>query len=107
MAIRLTKPWQSIAEIEGALKGQMGVFELADKDGQVLYIGFAGGKSLFGLKGAVTEATHLSPDITQFRVEVTTAYQTRYRELLMVYIVDHGHYPTLNEPINLGQLSPS
>ena len=88
----------------------MGVFELADKDQTIIFVGYAGGKSLFGLKGEVTEALRKFPAATHFRAEVTTSYHTRYRELLMVHVADHGALPSHNESITsditLGQLSP-
>lgn len=84
----------------------MGVFELADAEERVVFVGFAGGKSLFGLKGEVAAALQKYEQAALFRVEVTTSYHTRYRELLMVHVADHGELPPLNELINLGRLSP-
>ena len=61
------------------------------------YIGMAGGRSLFGLKGALTEALDAPPaGATQFRCEVTMAYHTRYLELLQAYRYDHGRLPVGN-----------
>ncbi len=52
MAVRLDKPWGTFTEQEVArVGGQLGVFELADEQGNVVYIGGAGGRSLFGLRG--------------------------------------------------------
>ena len=39
--------------------------------------------------------------------EITTAYHTRYRELIMVHIADHGELPMEIPPIKLGKLSPA
>ena len=51
MAIRMEKPWIALnPESVRALPGQLGVFELADRQGHVVSIGFAGGRSLFGLR---------------------------------------------------------
>ena len=51
MAIRLEKPWIALTpEAVKALPGQLGVYQLADAEGRVVYIGFAGGRSLFGLR---------------------------------------------------------
>lgn len=110
MAIRITKPFTPYDEAEvTALPGHMGVFELADESGKVLYIGFAGGRSLFGLRGELMERLAM-PGATQFRYEVNTTYLTRYQELLMTHIADHGGLPALNDPADadgLGRLAPS
>ena len=106
MAIRLDKPWQPMAEAGSALKGHMGVFQLANEAGEILLINYAGGRSLFGLKGEVIDQAKELSEVTQFRVEVTTAYMSRFRELMMVHHADHGEYPKHNPPVNLGRLSP-
>jgi hypothetical protein len=82
----------------------MGVFQLGDDAGAVLYIGFAGGKSLFGLRGELEKRLGTAP---RFRYEVNNQYQTRWRELLMLHQAAHGGVPELNlrEPLpKLGQL---
>ncbi|NKB99759.1 MAG: hypothetical protein GKR90_14860 [Pseudomonadales bacterium] len=112
MAIRLTKPWRDLDEAIPLLRGNLGVFELADKDGQILYIGFASGKSLFGLKGEVRDLSTRIASATQVRHEVNTAYQSRFRELLMVHVADQGELPPYNiefnhRPVRLGRLSPA
>jgi hypothetical protein len=107
MAVRLTKDWVGVDDILECLKGNLGVFELANADRLPVFIGFAGGKSRFGLKGEVAAALQLHTGIAFARFEVTTAYHTRYRELLMVHIADHGDLPRFNEPIRLGRISPA
>ncbi len=107
MAVRLTKTWQPVAEVIAKLHGHLGVFELADANEEVVYIGFAGGASAFGLKGEVTAAFERCPQARYARVEVNTAYRTRHRELLMAHVADHGGLPACNPPINLGRLSPA
>ena len=97
MAVRLSKPWLS-PDAAHELPGQLGAFELADDDGRGLYVGYAGGRSRFGLRSAVLEALAGIPQASRFRVEVNTAYLTRYRELLMAYVADHGGLPPANEP---------
>lgn len=90
------------------LPGHMGVFELADDRDEVIYIGYAGGRSLFGLRGELGTCLRRSK-ATRFRYEVTTAYLTRYQELLMVYQAEHSRLPKENreqELPNLGRLSP-
>ena len=107
MPVRLDKPWQPLAEAP-ALGGQLGAFELADANGEVLYIGCADGRSRFGLRSAVQDAGSSVPGAVQFRVEITTAYRTRYQELLMVHVADHGALPEFNPPEpTLGKLSPA
>ncbi len=105
MTVRLQKPWQELTpEAVSRIPGQLGVFELADKDRKTIYIGFAGGRSLFGLRGELE--SHLS-DAVFFRLEVNTAYRTRHRELLMAYHADNGVYPDKNtDTASLGRLSP-
>jgi hypothetical protein len=53
MAVRLTKDWIPVSEVLTSLKGNLGVFEFANVQREVVFIGFAGGKSQFGLKGEV------------------------------------------------------
>jgi hypothetical protein len=111
MALRLTKPFQPLTEENAAaLPGQLGVYELADASGKTVAFGFAGARSLFGLRSELTAAAKTRPHgATQFRVEVNQQYHTRFRELLMVHQADHGSLPPLNAedpPINLGRLSP-
>jgi len=108
--MRLTRPWISRAEALDRLHGNLGVFQLADAAGETLFIGFAGGLSKFGLLGAVREAFDSYPEARQVRYEITTAYHTRYRELLMLHNADHGELPPLNADvaaITLGRLSPN
>lgn len=105
MSIRLDKPWRPIAEAE-TLPGQLGVFELSDAAGEVIYIGAAGGRTLFGLRSEVS-AKAAETGAVSFRVEVTTAYHTRRLELLMVYRADHGSLPEFNEDSVPGRLSPA
>lgn len=111
MAVRMTKPWTPLtAETLKKLTGQLGVFELADTSGRTIYIGFAGGRSLFGLRSEVGRAAAEVPEARQFRVEVNQQYTTRYQELLMAHVHDHGDVPAGNKgrPLpRLGRLSPS
>jgi hypothetical protein len=109
MAVRLSKPWMPIEDALALLRGNLGVFELADADGTVLFIGYAGGDSLYGLKGCVTEALQTVAGVSLVRFEVTTAYHTRYRELLMAYQADFAGLPPGNSPLTfkLGKLSPA
>src|SRR5262245_41368146 len=105
MKLHLDKPWIELtAESVRKLPGQMGVFQLADEAGGVLYIGFAGGKSLFGLRSEIEKRIGSA---ARFRYEVNNQYQTRWRELLMLHRAAHGDVPTMNqrEPLpKLGRL---
>ena len=112
MSIRLDKPWQPLTAAVPLLRGNLGVFQLADSTRTVLYIGFAGGRSLFGLRGAVTELAAQIPDAELVRWEVNTAYQSRFRELLWLHRCDTGALPHYNDalghrPARLGRLSPA
>jgi hypothetical protein len=105
MRLHLDKLWIPLDEANVArVPGQLGVYQLADEGGQVQYIGFAGGRSLFGLRSELAAriaAAH------SFRYEVNMQYQTRYRELLMLHRGQHGELPLLNQaepPLRLGRL---
>jgi hypothetical protein len=109
MGIRLAKPWTPLApEPIRALPGQLGVFELADGEARVLQIGYAGGRSLFGLRSAIDDARRQHRGAVSFRYEVTMQYLSRYQELLMLHKADHGTLPEGNagERMTLGRLSP-
>ncbi len=109
MPVRLDKAWIALTpEHITQLPRHLGIYQLADAAGEIVYIGMAGGRSLFGLKGALAEALHAPPaGATQFRYEVTMAYHTRYLELLEAYRYDHGHLPVGNVDVDerhLGRL---
>jgi hypothetical protein len=112
MAVRLDKPWIPLtAENVARLAGHLGVYQLADDADEIVYIGAAGARSLFGLKGELGKALDDPPDgATQFRVEVNMAYHTRHIELLQVYWHDHGGVlPAANGDIDTrgyGRLRP-
>ena len=111
MAIRMEKPWIDLTpETVQALPGQLGVYQLADAGGRVVYIGFAGGRSLFGLRSELERALKDRPAAAvRFRTEVNQQYTSRYQELLMLHVADHGSLPVMNQtdpPVRLGRLSP-
>jgi hypothetical protein len=111
MSIRMEKPWIELtAETVKALPGQLGVYQLADAQGRVVCIGFAGGRSLFGLRSELERALAGRPaGAVRFRTEVNQQYTTRYQELLMLHVADHGALPIVNAadpPVRLGRLSP-
>ncbi len=108
MAVRLDKPWQLLDELTPRdLPGQLGVFELANDRGEVLYIGAADPRDAFGLRSAISDARRKVAGARRCRWEINTAYRTRHRELLMVHVADHGRLPPANPPIELGRLSPA
>ena len=110
--IRMTKPWRPLTPEEAdKVAGNLGVYQLADDAGEVLYIGVAGGKSLFGLRGEIqAKAAEPPAGATRFRLEVNTSYRTRLRELLMVHQFDHGGALPPLQPAEdgrgLGKISP-
>jgi hypothetical protein len=111
MAIRIEKPWTPLtAEAAKKLPGQLGVYQLADASGAIVYIGYAGGRSLFGVRSAIQDAVEKKPGgATQFRVEINQQYMTRWQELLMLHQADHGGLPAAqgdDKPMKLGRLSP-
>ena len=110
----MSKRWRALTRAEvAALTGQLGVYQIADADSRVLFIGMAGGRSLFGLRGELErERADRDPREhggLQFRVEVNMSYLTRCQELLMLHVADHGELPPGNRerlPFTLGRLSP-
>lgn len=112
MSIRFEKPWRELTEPEIAqLGGELGVYQLADSEGHVIRIGYAGGRSLFGLRGELEDRRkqHRGRAL-RFRVEVTSQYLSRYEELLMIYKADFGVLPSENaaeQDRRLGRLHPA
>ena len=107
--VRLDKPWRPLnADTVADLRGELGVYQLGDADGRVVRIGYAGGRSLFGLRGELGAAL-AADEAARFRVEVTAQYLSRYEELLMVHKADFGELPPGNAADarrRLGRLSP-
>ena len=107
MQLRLTKTWLEFTPDRVArVSGQLGVYQLATDDGSVLYIGYAGGRSLFGLRSELEK--HLGTSgATRFRYEVNMQYLTRYKELLMLHQADTGALPAFNQseaPLRIGRI---
>ena len=112
MGIRLDKPWAALdAATVRRLPGQLGVYQIAEADGSIVYIGFAGGRSLFGLRSELERwLRDRAGKPTQFRYEVNMQYTSRHQELLMLHVADHGRLPPANNDIDqkkLGRLSPA
>jgi hypothetical protein len=106
MAVRLDKPWMALTEENIArLTGHLGVYQLANPAGEIVYIGVAGGRSRFGLKGELAEKLQAPPaGATLFRYEVNMAYHTRYLELLQAYRYDYGRLPAGNINVDTSSL---
>lgn len=110
MQLRPDKPWVPLtAEAVARLPGQLGVYQIADAEGRVVHIGYAGGRSRFGLRSALQGELEARAPGHSFRVEVNMQYMSRYLELLMLHQADTGALPRDNAaspPPRLGRLSP-
>ncbi|QKR99295.1 hypothetical protein F9288_06290 [Sphingomonas sp. CL5.1] len=95
---------EAISELSAVL----GVYEIGNSTGETLRIGYAGGRSLFGLRSELVDLLNASvPDGCCFRVECNMQYMSRWKELLMDHVARHGSIPPLNPPedaTNIGQL---
>jgi len=112
MSIRLEKDWQELNTLNiASLAAQLGVYQLADSNRQIIYIGYAGARSLFGLRSTLTRDLEENPgQQLLFRVEINMQYISRYEELLMLHVADYGAVPERNQPeghTQLGRLSPT
>ncbi len=109
MGVRMEKPWRELTAANVAtLAGELGVYQLADAEGVIVRIGYAGGRTLFGLRSEL-EAALKGGEAAKFRTEVTSAYLSRFEELLMVHAADHGALPAGNgaeTSRRIGRLSP-
>ena len=94
----MKKAWQELTATNvAALGGELGVYQIADEKEQILRIGFAGGRSLFGLRGELLRALEeYRGHRVFFRVEINCQYLSRYEELLMVHMADHKSLPAGN-----------
>lgn len=79
-----------------AVPAVVGVYEIADADGRLLYIGQAGGREPFGLRSRIRshfepgEANHvLREQGARFRWQSNQQYTTARLERLMFYARDH------------------
>lgn len=109
MTIRVSKPWIELSSIDDQdLPAQLGVFQLADVDGHVLYIGHAGGRDAFGLRTAIGAARSEVQSAVRLRFELTHGYMSRWEELMMIHHFDHGAFPPANDETRAprGRLNP-
>ncbi|MDP6345284.1 MAG: hypothetical protein QF578_15350 [Alphaproteobacteria bacterium] len=106
----MEKPWLPLdADAVEALSGDLGVYQVADGAGTVVYIGYAGGRSLWGLQGELRQQLAERGEGYLFRVEINHQYLSRWEELLKVHDGEHGALPAGNEehrPRRIGRLSP-
>ncbi len=102
----LNKPWQAWQagrEHERRLSNTLGVYEIGDEAGEIVYIGFAGGRSLFGLRGELKRHFEGAANAVtaergrQFRYEINMQYMSRYRDLLQRFNEDHDRLPPGNQ----------
>lgn len=112
MPVRMDKPWAPLNEESlKIIAAHLGVYQLANDAGEIVYIGVADARTLFGLKGELRKAIAEPPaGASQFRVEVNMAYRTRHAELLQAFQHDHGNLPVGNtdvDPRMLGRLRPA
>src|SRR5476651_2730874 len=83
--LRLDKPWKPLTPEEATrLPGQLGVYQIADAAGTILFIGEAGARTPFGLRSELQRQAAERGAGCQFRVEVNQQYRSRWFELLMV-----------------------
>ena len=94
----IRKPWVlPSAESIRAIPAVVGVYEIADAEGNLLYIGQAGGREPFGLRsrmqlhfGGDDPNPVLRQHAAQFRWEANQQYTTKRLEMLMQFQRDHG-----------------
>jgi hypothetical protein len=102
--------WQPLDEAHvEAVGGHMGVYELSSPQGTVVFVGFAGGRSVFGLRGELRgKLAETSGRERWFHYEITSSYLSRFKEVIMVHIADHGSLPIENDSDEyiFGRLSP-
>ena len=98
----IRKAWlRPSAESIRAIPAVVGVYEIADAEGNLLYIGQAGGREPFGLRTRI--GLHFGFDASgddpnpvlrergaQFRWEANQQYTTKRLEMLMQYQRDEG-----------------
>ncbi len=94
----IRKPWVLPSpESIRAIPAVVGVYEIADAEGNLLYIGQAGGREPFGLRTRI--ALHFGGDdpnavlrerAARFRWEANQQYTTKRLEMLMQFQRDHS-----------------
>lgn len=111
MPVRMNKPWIPLTpERVSRLTGQLGVYQIQNSSGQIVFIGYAGGRSLFGLRGELERELAARGSGCSFRCEINMQYMSRYKELLMIHEANYGDLPIENRPLRprrLGRMSPA
>jgi len=100
----LRKPWQPWPPPDlRRIPATVGVYELADDAGKVVYIGMAGGRTRFGLRGVLADHFAdgapnrvIAQHARQFRYEVVQMYMSRYIDLLEQHYAAAGELPPAN-----------
>lgn len=97
-------PWEAYEPAKyREYSGSYGIYELADADQTVIYVGMAGGQAIYGLRGKI--AGHFSPDepnpvirdrARYFRYEINNMYLSRLIEVLGRYQEELGRLPEGN-----------
>jgi hypothetical protein len=110
MGTRITSKWRELSTSEVAgVGGYLGVYEVRALDGEYLRIGYAGGRSRYGLRGELERLLgRYGADAALMRIEITSSYLSRYQELLAVHLHDHGRMPrdNDNDPSRIGVVTP-
>jgi len=106
VSIRLDKPWIEFSkESIDRVTGHLGVYQLANAGKEIIYIGIAGARTRFGLRGELQKWLELDDIATSFfRLEVTMAYKTRHVELLQTFLHDFKRLPLANKNMNVTSL---
>ena len=95
--VSIRKPWIAASDDAiCAVPAVVGVYEIADTEGALLYIGQAGGREPFGLRSRL--AAHFGGDANpvlrerahSFRWEANQQYTTRRLEMLMQFQRDQA-----------------
>jgi hypothetical protein len=96
--------WIPAAEAAlAAVPGSYGIYEIAGAGGELLYAGYAGGRTLRGLQGCIREhfatpgrLAGVTARAAGFRFEVNSSYLGRWLEVLGRYQEEHGVLPPGN-----------
>jgi hypothetical protein len=89
--IGMRSSWQPLEETSVAdIPLSVGVYEIADELGNVAARGFAGGRSVFGLRGEIAKLAADSDRPLRYRVEVTMSYTSRLKELTEMLPTQEG-----------------
>ena len=63
MSIRLERPWIPLQPyVVARVRDRLGVHEIVDENGEVIFVGYAGGHSRFGLRGELEARCREEPE---------------------------------------------